>query len=244
MKRKISITAMLCILLMFLEGSSIVFGTVTEVNIVVNPQISHTYEKRTMTGSSTLYDYIEDSVEIDLPNCALASGDVYRINLSFLDEISLKIINEATILSIMPRCSSNELGSSGMTSSDSVIRLDMTSYYNIINPTKSRSSNFWNNYQTDEYEIRDHFSWYRDRGEITDGSLISGIRIEFTLPTIYEGAVVPLTEYNYNNLFIKSYLYGQNHDDVRFIEVVPEPSSFLLFGLIALTGRQFARRRT
>lgn len=217
-----------------------VFGTVIEVNIEVNPVISHIFEERVYPGTGMLVDYIADSLEIALPDVTFASGDIFRVNVSFINGKFLKVGNAAPHVEIMPSLSTSETGASGSTTSDSSIQVQITSYQNVINTTKTKSSNFWATFGKEEYEIRDSFFWWRDSGEITDGSLMGGFRTEFVLPTIYEGAPVPLADYNYNILLVTSQIYGQNLEDMNLLEVIPEPASVLLLGV----GMMLLRRRS
>jgi hypothetical protein len=155
------------------------------------------------------------------------------VNVSFTDGKLLEVVNVAPYVEIIPSLSTSERGASGWTTNSGSIQVQITNYQNVINTTKTASSCFWDTYGKEEYSIRNTFSWSRDSEEITDGSIMGGFRIEFVLPTIYEGAPVPLADYNYNSLLVTSEIYGQNLDDMNLLEVVPEPATLLLlvFGI-------------
>ena len=129
-----------------------------------SPLISHTIEEKFIPGSNILADYITDSLEIAIPDIALASGDVFRVNVSFAGGKLLKVVNAAPHVNVSPTLSTFESGHFGISTSDCSIQVQITNHQNVINITKTKLSNFSSIWGQDEYKISDKFYWYRNSG--------------------------------------------------------------------------------
>lgn len=239
MKNKsLSISIFMLFVLIFLGCYCPVFATVTEVNIEVDPFISHSVEEKYFPGTNILTNCITDSLGIEIPDIALSSGDIFHVNVSFSEQKLLKIVNAAPVVNVYPTLSTIESGGFGISPSDCSIQVQITNHQNVTNITKTKLSTFEKIWGQDEYRISGIFSWYRNSGEITDGSLMGGFQIEFKVPTMYEGNPVPLANYTCNTLLITSVMYDQYFNDIKLLEVIPEPATLSLLGIGGLLIRR------
>ncbi|MFC1677796.1 PEP-CTERM sorting domain-containing protein [Planctomycetota bacterium] len=212
------------------------FGSLIEVDIEIDPVIDHHWI--VIPPEQMMDNYLTDAVLTNPPDVTLASGDVYRLNVSFTDGKMLKLINNVSHVEFFASFKYDNGGRpSGPSEHYGNIEIDITNSAGVLNTTKSTTPALF----ADADRSYIHFlagsdpRWQNDAGEIADGSLFGDFTLEFTTPT---------TEYTFSarpfdvRLNMKAFSDDNSYDRNLF-EIVPEPATVLLLSF----GGLFLRRK-
>lgn len=219
-------TILVLVVILVINGHQ-TLGALTEVDIEVDPVISHYYEENEQN--------VYDTLLISLPNATLSPGDVFRVNISFTGGQLLEVI-DAPYLAISPFFSTVGGWNTFGHTNDGTIALEITSYYNVLNTSRSAQPFCLGLYSTDDYYFIENFFFYRSAGEIVDGSLFGDFTAEFTVPMMVDGAPFSTKTYNGNSIRIEALL--DNTFDHNILVLVPEPATIFLFAITGLLIRK------